>query len=158
MPRARSLAFNTVGLRPFEEGCRLPVLPGICSQRFKGLPGSWVVLLFVAVVTHLAGCDVPSPFIAVTITMADTRQMKTLGTPDGFISRLDSHGPSLACLRINEHLTVNAARLATSLPGLALAGRDSHPLDNISEFHKVIAYFNPFRPEFPGRNSSFNAA
>jgi len=40
----------------------------------------------------------------------------------------------LACLRINVAVAVDAARLATGLPGSALAGRVSHPLDDFSEF------------------------
>jgi hypothetical protein len=43
-----------------------------------------------------------------------------------------------ACLRINHVVTDEAARLATSLPGSALAGPDSHPLDGYSEFQGGI--------------------
>jgi hypothetical protein len=39
-----------------------------------------------------------------------------------------------ACLRINQSVTALAARLATGLPGSALAGRDSHPLDDRPNF------------------------
>ena len=39
-----------------------------------------------------------------------------------------------ACLRINVAVARGAARLTTDLPGSALVGRDSHPLDNSPDF------------------------
>jgi len=42
----------------------------------------------------------------------------------------------LACLRINRRVTEAAARLTTDLPGSALVGRDSHPLDDKPNFMK----------------------
>jgi hypothetical protein len=56
-----------------------------------------------------------------------------------------------AHLRINEVVTGSAARLATSLLGSALAGRDSHPLDGYSEFQEDIVVTFPFGPALPGR-------
>jgi hypothetical protein len=44
--------------------------------------------------------------------------------------------------------------LATGLPGSALAGRVSHPLDDFSEFHESPHDFIPFRPALPGRTVS----
>lgn len=41
---------------------------------------------------------------------------------------------SLACLCINASVAEHAARLATDLPGWALAGRVSHPLDDLPSF------------------------
>ena len=46
------------------------------------------------------------------------------------------------------------ARLATGLPGSALARRVSHPLDGFSEFHELPHVFIPFRPALPGRTVS----
>jgi hypothetical protein len=43
-----------------------------------------------------------------------------------------------AYLRINASITDDAARLATGLLGSALTGRDSHPLDDSSEFQGGI--------------------
>jgi len=45
---------------------------------------------------------------------------------------------TFACLRINICVTADAARLATGLPGSALTGRDSHPLDDCSKFQGGI--------------------
>jgi hypothetical protein len=41
-----------------------------------------------------------------------------------------------ACLRINPAIAGRTARLATDLPGSALVGRDSHPLDDRPNFMK----------------------
>jgi hypothetical protein len=41
-----------------------------------------------------------------------------------------------ACLRINRVIAGSTARLTTGLPGSALAGRDSHPLDDKPNFMK----------------------
>src|SRR5262249_14784672 len=42
----------------------------------------------------------------------------------------------LACLRISRDVATPAARLATGLPGSALAGRDFHPLDDKPNLRK----------------------
>jgi len=47
----------------------------------------------------------------------------------------------LACLRINQSITGLAARLATGLPGSALAGRDSPPLDDKHDFRSSTLSF-----------------
>lgn len=47
---------------------------------------------------------------------------------------------TLAYLRVNAVVTDDAARLATGLPGSALAGRDLHPLDDYSGFQGGIDY------------------
>jgi hypothetical protein len=41
-------------------------------------------------------------------------------------------------------IAASEARLATGLPGSALAGRVSHPLDDFSEFHELPHVFIPF--------------
>jgi hypothetical protein len=58
----------------------------------------------------------------------------TLGIGNQKLSRPHAAAHMLACLRINVAVAVDAARLATGLPGSALAGRVSHPLDDFSEF------------------------
>ena len=50
---------------------------------------------------------------------------------------------SLAYLRIAESVTLPGARLATGRAGSPLAGRVSHPLDDVQGFNEVIAYSNP---------------
>ena len=47
---------------------------------------------------------------------------------------------TLARLRINIPVAEDAARLATGLPGSALTGRDSHPLDDFSTFQGGIVH------------------
>ena len=54
-------------------------------------------------------------------------------------------------LRINRPVAGKAARLVTGLPGSALAGRDSHPLDDYSDFQKASPSLLPVRPGFPDR-------
>ena len=53
------------------------------------------------------------------------------------VTGLNSTAHLLARLRINRDVTVATARLAADPPGSALIGRDSHPLDDCSEFHEV---------------------
>jgi hypothetical protein len=43
----------------------------------------------------------------------------------------------LVCLRFNHVVTAVTARLTTDLPGLALVGRDLHPLDGVPNFAKL---------------------
>jgi hypothetical protein len=57
----------------------------------------------------------------------------------------------LTYLRINRPVAGKAARLVTGLPGSALTGRDSHPLDDYSDFQKVSPSLLPVRPGFPDR-------
>jgi hypothetical protein len=54
-------------------------------------------------------------------------------------------------LRINKTVTRPAARLITDLRVYALAGRDSHPLDEYSKFQNATDHVLPFGPAFPGR-------
>jgi len=63
------------------------------------------------------------------------RVPELLGSPDKRVFGADllvAHG--LACLRIHRGVTTTMARLATDLPGWALIGRDSHPLDDKRTF------------------------
>jgi hypothetical protein len=55
------------------------------------------------------------------------------------ISELTHVAHGLAHLRIHHRVTARVARLATGLPGWALAGRDSHSLDDKGDF--VIFHF-----------------
>jgi hypothetical protein len=61
---------------------------------------------------------------------------------------------SLRSYASSEDITTLEARFATGPPGLALAGRVSHPLDDYSEFHELPHGFIPFRPALPGRTVS----
>jgi neurotransmitter:Na+ symporter, NSS family len=60
----------------------------------------------------------------------------------------------LAHLRIVHIVTDANARLTTDLPGSALVGRVSHPLDDSSNFLKVFASFLPIGPALPGRTET----
>jgi len=61
----------------------------------------------------------------------------TLGIGNQKLSRLHAAAHMLVCLRINAVVADSAARLTTGLPGSALAGRVSHPLDDFSEFRRL---------------------
>ena len=50
----------------------------------------------------------------------------------------------LAHLRIGGPVARTVARLASGRCRSTISGRDSHPLDDISEFQEVIASFHPF--------------
>jgi len=52
----------------------------------------------------------------------------------------------LAHLRIGGYLTIPTARLATGLPGSALTGRDSHPLDDKQDFKRSAIFILPDQP------------
>jgi hypothetical protein len=80
---------------------------------------------------------------------------------DKLIRRLRSKaaqvpGPSVArrcCLRPGV-VAAAVARLAADLPGSALVGRDSHPLDDFSEFPVGVATSFPLGPAFPGHTKA----
>ena len=61
---------------------------------------------------------------------------------------------SLRAYASSGDIAATEASLATGPPGLALAGRVSHPLDDFSEFHELPHVFIPFRPALPGRAGS----
>lgn len=102
-----------------------------------------------AVSKHPAGPAVPLPING--DDGAAFQLSYALGVPGVAVSGLTHTAHMLACLRINGGVTVAAARLASSLPGSALAGRDSHPLDGYSEFQGGIVSSYPFGPALPGR-------
>ena len=81
------------------------------------------------------------------------QDLRYLGlTPEFPFRWLNVMAHTFAYLRINAVVTDDTARLATSLPGAALAGRDSHPLDDyskISRRHRLPPI--PLRPALPGR-------
>jgi hypothetical protein len=79
-----------------------------------------------------SGALVLSPFIE--DAAAVFRRRVALDTGHQKLSRLFAAAHMLARLRINAAVTDDAARLATDLPGSALVGRVSHPLDDFSEF------------------------
>jgi hypothetical protein len=78
----------------------------------------------------------------------------TIPWASGIVGRFEAGG-SLArmftYLRINRRVIATAARLVTGLPGSALAGRDSHPLDDSSDFQKVSPSLLPVGPGLPDR-------
>ena len=122
------------------------------TRKHQGLPGYWAVLFVRAIVDHLAGRAVP--FVPSCWRRPYCLQvLRYLGLMPEFPFRwLNTMAHTLACLRINVVVTSDAARLTTSLPGSALAGRDSHPLDDyskISRRHRLPPI--PFRPALPGR-------
>jgi hypothetical protein len=67
-----------------------------------------------------------------------------LGTRNAALSWLDRRGPFARRLRIAGVVTSTVARLATGLWGSTLAGRASHPPDDIPEFRSTIACLTPF--------------
>jgi len=122
---------------------RLPV--GLDYPR-KGetLPGHWVVLLGRAAVSDPAERALTSPMPVVALLPSGHLIPWAFGKT---VSRLYSRGPHP---RVPTHhpgnIAAPEARLATGLPGWALAGQVSHLLDDGSEFHELPHGFNPFRP------------
>jgi len=116
----------------------------IPSRRGEDLPGYWAVLFVRAVVEHPAGYDPSSPLLPFGKIHGEVvvafRENRTLGI------RVD-----IAFEAATPRLTRSRAYASpASLPGPAqgslparagspLAGRDSHPLDDESKFHGVIA-------------------
>lgn len=122
---------------PLEIGARLP-MGRIVTRKHQGLPGYWVILFVRAMAIYLADRTV-------TIALSRWRScclqaFRDLGLCRDypFVGWL-TMAHTFAYLRINDVVTDDAARLATGLPGSALTGRDSHPLDDYSEFQGAIA-------------------
>ncbi len=92
----------------------------------------------------------PSPICAVT-TLLPSGPSRPWAMPGLSFRWLTPRAHMLAYLRINESISGNAARLATGLPGSALAGRVSHPLDDTSDFKAASTTSYPNRPALPGR-------
>jgi hypothetical protein len=61
-----------------------------------------------------------------------------------------------ARLRFADVVASAVARLASDPPGSALIGRDSHPLDDSSEFQEVTASFYPNGPTELGRTKTLH--
>ena len=155
---AAHLGLGTFLLRPrvhpdpwrVGDSCSGSPLACVCTRKGEALPGYWAVLLSRAVVSDLAERAAVLP-----ITDGDAATFRTtesLGARKPYVSKLYSHGPRL-CIPTHRPMASLpfGARLATGPPGLALAGRVSHPLDDFSEFHELPHVFIPFRPALPGR-------
>ena len=107
-----------------------------------------------AMVKYPAGCAVSSPFLLFFFGHSTVafRLPDALGIRDSLAFRgCFPTAHTLAHLRFAQPVTALSARLATDLPGSALAGRVSHPLDDSSLFPKVIASFLSKRPASLGR-------
>jgi len=116
----------------------------IPSRRGEDLPGSWAVLFPRAVVQHPAGPDLPSPLLLFEkihgeIVIAFT-QNRTLGIRNGIAFEATFPRPTRSRAYASPASLPRPSQ--GSLParaGSPLAGRDSHPLDDESKFHGVIA-------------------
>jgi hypothetical protein len=115
-----------------DDGSPAPRCSGFSIRRGLRLPGYWVVFFM------RAATMTPRP---VRLSLALYREQALLSSGarrprhrKSELSRLYAAAHMLTCLRINAAVTDNAARLATDLPGSALVGRVSHPLDDFSEF------------------------
>ncbi len=95
----------------------------------QDLPVYWIVPSMRAPVSHTARSSVPSPLSAGD-GVAAFRRNKALGSWKKTFSTLIVAARMPVHLRINTSVTRNAARLTYGLPGLALAVRGSHPLDD----------------------------
>jgi hypothetical protein len=103
----------------------------------RDLPGYWAVRGRRAVVVHPAGWRRPHRPLPVT-TSAAFRGGKPLGTREKQVfGAAFPTAQRLAYLRINRDVATPIARLATGLPGSALAGRDLHPLDDKPNLRKT---------------------
>ena len=127
---------------------------GSLPRRNEGIPGAWAILFVRAVVVDPAGCNRPSPALgAVTVVF---RRSKALDTrKDLPISWLHYPRPTRSRTYASPNPLPSPAQ--GSLParaGSPLAGRVSHPLDDKTRFHEVIAYSTPPRPALPGRTKS----
>jgi hypothetical protein len=124
-----------------------------CPRKGEALPGFWAVLLSRAVVGDPAECSAVLP---------SCRQQRCCLQDSRFLGHSVSHcfeavltrPMPLRAYASSGDITAPEARLATGLPGSALAGRVSHPLDDFSEFHELPHVFIPFRPALPGRTVS----
>jgi len=100
-------------------------------------------------VIHSAGTFAASPSSGGA--GADFRQWKVLVSRYQDFSKLLSRGSRA---RVPTHRRIRCllgARLASDLPGLALVGRISHPLNDSSNFLFGFAASFPAEPALPGR-------
>lgn len=109
--------------------------------REEGLPGFWVVPFRRAVILRPRGMRLP--LAPKWCRRCCLRRNQSLRHPGLQFSRLTPTAHLLAYLRIAGLISEVVARLATDLPGSALAGRDSHPLDDI------LAFLKPTTSSFP---------
>ena len=133
-----SPALRSTGLLPSRSSQDLPVYCAVPSVR--------------APFDHSARCVHLSP--SSEMDTAAFRRFGTLGTWNVHIFGADSAAHTPACLRINEPITRNAARLASGPPGSALAGWGSHPLDDSSDFVELSS--PPFVSDQQGLVASEN--
>jgi hypothetical protein len=126
------------------------------SGRNEGLPGSWIILFVRAPVVHPAGCAAAWPATGDdAVVFRDSEPLDIQDSPLFEAAFPAAH--TLACLRIAKTVTRAGARLTTNLPGSALVGWDSHPLDDTLIFkegsHPPFPSDQPFlvAPEFMAR-------
>ena len=111
----------------------------------EDLPGYWAVLFMRAMVKHPAGYAACSPLLLVEEIHADgaiafTKKNRTLGIRNVMV--FEAVPPWLTCSRAYASPVRLPEPSQGSLPawtGSPLAGRVSHPLDDESKFHGVIA-------------------
>ena len=92
----------------------------------------------------------PCPFVAAATLLPSGNRTPWASGMGGFEADC-SLARMLTYLRINRPVAGTAARLVTGLPGSALTGRDSHPLDDYSDFQRASPSLLPVRPGFPDR-------
>ena len=105
----------------------------------EGLPGRWVVLYVRAAIPNPVRRAHLLP--SVEVGAAAFELYDTLGSGDSRFTRLTHAAHTLAHLRISGSVAGFAARLATGLPGSALTGRESHPLDDKQDFRNYRSSF-----------------
>lgn len=134
---------------PSETDHRLSATPGFFSRRGEDLPGYWTVLFMRAVVEHPAGYNPSLPLLLFEEihgrVVVAFRRKRTLGIRD--VIAFEAAVPRLTSSRAYASPASFPRPSPGSLParaGSPLAGRDSHPLDDTSKFHGVIAI-----PPFP---------
>ena len=117
----------------------------VLSRRGEDLPGYWVVLFVRAVVQHPAGYDPSSPLLLFEKIHGEAvvafRENRTLGIRN--VITFEAATPRLTRSRTYASPASLPRPSQGSLParaGSPLAGRDSHPLDDKSKFHGVIAF------------------
>ena len=114
------------------------------SRRGEGLPGYWAVLFVRAVMQHPAGHDLSLPLpllerINGKAVIAFGKK-RTLGVRKVIVFEATYSRPTCSCAYASPASLPRPSQ--GSLParaGSPLAGRVSHPLDDKSKFHEVIA-------------------
>lgn len=127
--------------------CDLP--PRFVPWRGKGLPGYWTIPVKRAAIPNPVHCAAARPLQRPALLPSSFQTLSALETAT--LSRLPHAAHLLARLRFAVSVAEHVARLASGVPGSALAGRDSHPLDDQRDFQRATACFLPSRPALPGR-------